>query len=428
MGLLVLVGGACLAGGVSRIFPGVWFERELSPAPPPLRIAGVSFSGLQRAEPPWPEARRIRHVDSDAAPGGDGTGSAPWNDLQAALRALHPGDRLKLHPGRYRTRIRVDDRCRNGTPQAPIEIVGGPGVRIEAPPDPGSGLIVLTRSHWHLRHLEVAMGGVAKPALRLVGPGAHHLRIDSCHFHGGGSSGISMGVGSHHLRITRCTIHDFIHPTPPIDAHGISIRAGSSDILVADCHIYRNSGDSIQVTGPEQCGGGPASLRPEPARRITISGNRMHDDRENAIDIKTSSDIRIEGNLMWGYRPSRTSNGVAVTIHYGSRRITVTGNHIARSTTGIAVHRGSMKKRPHPLHPAEIEVSDNVIEGTAGSLPWAIRLGEIDAPLRVTGNRVIGHSRAVLLSRSLLQQTLSNPDFRLKNNRLLPDRAALDDH
>jgi hypothetical protein len=235
-----------------------------------------------------------------------------------------------------------------------------------------------------------------------------------------------MGVGSHHLRITRCTIHDFIHPTPPIDAHGISIRAGTSDILIENCHIYRNSGDSIQVTGPEQCGRRPAHLRPAPARRITIAGNRMHDDRENAIDIKTSSDIRIEGNVMWGYRPSRTSNGVAVTVHYGSQRISITDNHIARSHTGIAVHRGQIDQHPHPLQPSDIVVSDNVIEGATDSLPWAIRLGEILPPLRVTDNRVTGHSQAVQTAKSLLQQLASNSELTLRNNRLLPNRAALD--
>ncbi|QGJ71601.1 Hypothetical protein PBC10988_33080 [Planctomycetales bacterium 10988] len=89
------------------------------------------------------------------------------------------------------------------------------------------------------------------------------------------------------------------------DCHGIYATSGAKRIWVVDNHLHHNGGDSFQA-------GHRATISPQ---YLYIGRNRMHDDRENAIDIKIAKDVIISQNVMSGYYQSSTSGGEAIRIN-----------------------------------------------------------------------------------------------------------------
>jgi hypothetical protein len=94
-----------------------------------------------------------------------------------------------------------------------------------------------------------------------------------------------------------------------------------------DNHIHQNGGDGVQVSDA-------ASAEPWP-QSIYIARNVIHEDRENAVDIKQARDVIVSQNLMYGYHPTSSSGGEVVVTHDGSQRVWVVGNIVASSSQGI---------------------------------------------------------------------------------------------
>ncbi|HEX7138315.1 MAG TPA: hypothetical protein VF219_10725, partial [Vicinamibacterales bacterium] len=86
-------------------------EPELLHVQPAIRLDGAPFPKKVTYEPSLVEAKRLRYVAADAAPGGDGSAEHPWRDLQDALCQLVPGDRLLLTPAVYEGSFRIGPNC-----------------------------------------------------------------------------------------------------------------------------------------------------------------------------------------------------------------------------------------------------------------------------------------------------------------------------
>ena len=121
------------------------------------------------------------------------------------------------------------------------------------------------------------------------------------------------------------------------DLHGIHPKEGSERIWIVDNHIHHNSGDSVQSC--HFCTG----AKP---RYIYIGRNHMHEDRENAVDLKSIRDVIVSQNTMYGYQDSSTSSGDALVIgsnginekgNNGPENVWVVFNRISDSKTGIRV-------------------------------------------------------------------------------------------
>jgi parallel beta-helix repeat protein len=113
------------------------------------------------------------------------------------------------------------------------------------------------------------------------------------------------------------------------DIHGVAPKEGSSRIWILDNHMHDNGGDSIQVG---------SAVAGEPwARFIYIGRNEMHDDRENAVDIKQSRDVIVSQNRVYGYvpPPSHSDDGTAIVVHDNPDRVWVLFNRVSDSTNGI---------------------------------------------------------------------------------------------
>jgi len=92
-----------------------------SPIPEPVFLNGKPFPEVSAFVAKLPAQQRSFFV-APAKENGDGTEAHPWNDLQAALRALSPGDRLRVRAGAYKGVFHIDEACRDGNEEAPIQV------------------------------------------------------------------------------------------------------------------------------------------------------------------------------------------------------------------------------------------------------------------------------------------------------------------
>jgi len=95
------------------------------------------------------------------------------------------------------------------------------------------------------------------------------------------------------------------------DRHGMNVRGSTSGLWILENSIYQNSGDAIQFC--HECVGG---THDGPAF-VYIAGNVMHDDEENAIDLKEFlGPVVAVCNEMYGYERGQFSgHGEAVRIN-----------------------------------------------------------------------------------------------------------------
>jgi hypothetical protein len=112
-----------------------------------------------------------------------------------------------------------------------------------------------------------------------------------------------------------------------IDIHGILVIPGAMGVWILDNHIEHNGGDGIQV-------GQYPSAEPW-AQGVFIARNRIHEDRENGVDIKSSRDVALVGNAIYGYKERTSSAGEAIVAHGGAERVWVLNNLVAASVRGI---------------------------------------------------------------------------------------------
>ena len=112
-----------------------------------------------------------------------------------------------------------------------------------------------------------------------------------------------------------------------LDIHGIKFDTGTSRLWIVDNNIHHNSGDSIQL-------GNAVSAEPW-AQYIYIGRNVLHEDRENAVDVKQARDVIISQNLAYGYRSSSSSAGETFVTHSNPQRVWVIGNFVTGSNQGI---------------------------------------------------------------------------------------------
>jgi hypothetical protein len=95
------------------------------------------------------------------------------------------------------------------------------------------------------------------------------------------------------------------------DRHGMNVYRSTNGLWILENSIYQNSGDAIQF-----CHGCVGGTHNGPAF-VYIAGNVMHDDEENAIDLKEFvGPVVVVCNEIYGYERGQFSgNGDAVRIN-----------------------------------------------------------------------------------------------------------------
>ncbi|MBU1239133.1 right-handed parallel beta-helix repeat-containing protein, partial [Myxococcota bacterium] len=196
------------------------------------------------------------------------------------------------------------------------------------------------------------------------------------------------------------------------DIHGVGIGANVQDLWMVDNHLHNNSGDSVQIAYYNVP---PVNI----SNRIYIARNHMHEDQENAVDLKGCRDVIISQNRIWGY--SGLSRGVAVgygtgiVIHEAdehAENVLVLYNEISDCTsTGITVSHSTTE-----IFLVGNLIHDNRFEGTdehSPTSPWYPGAGILirnEGTAYVLGNLVTATHHGIV-------SVVSQPtDFRVQNN------------
>jgi parallel beta helix pectate lyase-like protein len=192
--------------------------------------------------------------------------------LQDAIDAALPGDVLVLQSSVYTERVLINTA---GTAAAPIMIAGaGIGRSILH----GTLLLRENAAFWRIQDLDVDAGGGSKDAVRLE-TGSHDVRLQRMHIYNGQGYGVRISNDVSNVLIEDSEIDHFDAGTA--DAHGVGIMTASA-VTIRRCDIHHNSGDSIQSNTPDYPGYNRF------ASAILIEQNKLHENRENALDIKST--------------------------------------------------------------------------------------------------------------------------------------------
>jgi hypothetical protein len=112
------------------------------------------------------------------------------------------------------------------------------------------------------------------------------------------------------------------------DYHGILPASYAHYVWVINNHVYNMGGDSIQV--------GQANYTvAERPKYVYIGGNYFHDDRENAVDIKSAEHVIVSSNVMHTYRSVSSSSGEVVAIHDDPSYVWILFNTVYDGRIGI---------------------------------------------------------------------------------------------
>ncbi len=174
----------------------------------------------------------------------------------------------------------------------------------------------------------------------------HHIALRRCELEGdatrGGAGGVSInGDPATATHATDIVIYDnHIHHAGDSeffgseidgisgedDVHGVAIGFPVRNVWLLDNHIHHLGGDSVQVAHNARF----------TTDHVYIGRNHMHDDGENAVDIKQANDVIVSQNVMHGYEEDfGSSPGEAFIVHYEPQRIWVLNNEIYDARIGV---------------------------------------------------------------------------------------------
>lgn len=269
--------------------------------------------------------------------------SATTNALQSALDAAKPGDVITLQNTTYKQDLTIR---KSGTAAAPITLRGaGIGKSIIA-----GKLRVQNAAHVVIQNLDVNTAG-KDDGVRITAP-AQDITVQRVHLYGGSGYGVRVENDVTQVVIEDSEINNF--DAGSSDAHGVGIMT-TSNVTVRRCNIHNNSGDGVQSNTPDY----PGYKRF--ASNITIEENDLHDNRENAVDIKSTHGVTVRNNRMWGFRAVDSSDGMAIQVQYDAQDVTITGNEVWNAVEGLEISRGTKNGVAYPAAPQRVLVAGNLL-------------------------------------------------------------------
>jgi nitrous oxidase accessory protein NosD len=285
---------------------------------------------------------RIFHVAVWGVDGSPGTADRPWRTINYAVNHLRPAEGAYVHAGTYYERVLIGSLASDGTATAPIHLMGAPG---EPRPvlhggDAKSGsMLRIQRSYWVVTGFDIQAAGSQAQGARFEG--AHFAVVRDSEISGGtGPSGVVFHAGATDIGFLDNKVHHYTWGTS--DSHGILVMPDTARIVIQGNESWANGGDSFQCQGPDAT---PGTTLPTD---ILVENNRFHEDRENAVDLKTCDRVTLRGNKFYGYRPAASApQGAAIVIHNSARRILVEGNRMWNNGRGLTL--GGLQLWPEPV-------------------------------------------------------------------------------
>lgn len=226
---------------------------------------------------PVPTLLPGKYLSPNAPEGGDGSMAHPYNNVDAALRCLSPGDTLYLRGGVYELGT-ADSDAKNGpnirlinfggTKEAPVRVFAYPGEfpiidLAKTNPDRCSiGICFIGAKYLHLKGIEIRgmTSSATTPYTNAVAAieNTQHCTFEQLNIHDNGCIGMSTGgVGFDHNLFLNCDFHHNFDPfkvpsqqSPGGNADGLGVKevpADCNDNIVRGCRFYYNSDDGLDT-------------------------------------------------------------------------------------------------------------------------------------------------------------------------------------
>lgn len=345
--LLALLAAAAQAGPRPAATPAPTPRPTVvAAAPQAVLLGGKPFPVVEPFVAQLPPPLRTLFVDAKAQSGGDGSDERPWSDLQSALCALQPGDRLRVRAGEYAGEFRIDETCRAGTAERPIQVFFDGRALLS--PKGEAPVVTIRRPHWHLAGLFLELAQSPNTGVSLES-GAAEVTLDQARIAGGAGPSVSVAGDAVRVRIANSRIAKTrLREANPAGV-AIDVAAGAQDVWIVDNHLKDNPGGSIRIRPPE--GEGP------PASNVRILGNTIHDDATAAIDVAAASVIRIANNTISDAPGVSGTRGVSLGR---ASSASVQWNHI--SDCEIAVEVGRAGADGEARQAVDVSIDHNYIE------------------------------------------------------------------
>ncbi len=240
----------------------------------------------------------MSHPNSSDADNPLGTPSKPRKTFPS--RGLVPGSIVELHGGTYTGTFTFED---NGTFSNPIFIRGVNGSEPIV-----SGFFRILGSYYIIENIDFDRQGGIRKAI-MVGEANNSyvaIRYNEVHnFARVSPEGSQMIYLTHsntnetlkNIVVYNNHVHHNGEGQSSYDVMSIVVGNNMENVWVVYNNIHHSGGDSVPIMSSSY---DPTPLQPN---HIYIGGNVMHDDYENAIDIKTGSHIVISQNKMYNFGP-----------------------------------------------------------------------------------------------------------------------------
>jgi len=300
-----------------------------TPTPAPLKVqlpdfvAGKPFPPVTPSAVKLPAERRTYFVSPGPAPG-DGSEARPWNDLQTALRALAPGDRLRVRAGTYTGPVQIDRSCKDGTAKEPIQVVFDGKATLQ--PAAEGAIVTIARAHWWIVGCFLKLEDTEASGISLAGPDAHDVTLEGLRVLGGRGPSVRIGKDAARISLLRCNMAKSPLKKATPSAFGVEIAAGAEDVVVSQSRLHENPAGSIRVQAPTSEG--------KPARYLRIVGNSIYDDGATAIRVDAGDDVAITDNV---FSDRTIETGTRAIVLTRVRRGDVRSNRISDFALGIHV-------------------------------------------------------------------------------------------
>jgi hypothetical protein len=248
------------------------------------------------------------HVSSNAAPGGDGSASKPFDKLLAAIQAAQPGTEVRVSGALSDSTYMKDLK---GTATAPIWITGEPGAKIGPLQLEGAGYVVVqdlevagpTQGHvlhfYFADHLLFHRLNIHDAVLSSVKASqATDVHFEDCDIYDAGKnmSGYPLFdyVGVNTSRIVRTHFHD----SPGVM---LMLKGGSSDLFLAWNEIdHQTQGGNVLELGEST---GPQYFQPLDSQfegvRLVAFANLLHDIAGPPVSFQGCKDCAAVHNTIW---------------------------------------------------------------------------------------------------------------------------------
>jgi hypothetical protein len=342
-----------------------------------LLLNGRPFPKVERFVSKLPAPKRALFV-SASGPAGDGSENHPWNDLQAALCALAPGDRLHVQKGAYGGVFSIGGACHDGTEEAPIQVFFEKATLKPSGTAPG---LTVEKSFWHLDGLTLDLEAHGGPGVSIAK--VHDVTLDRGLISGGSGPGIRVAQGAARVTIANSRIQKLQVAQPGPDSVAIEIVPRTREIKVVSCRLSYNPAGSVRV----DAGAG----EPE-ATDLSFEGNSIHDDGGPGLAFLGGERVRITGNTIF-YGAQMRAKGRGIVLE-GARGVVIEGNHIADASVAIRVGFADPKRGPF-VAARDVSIARNDIEN---ALPQGVAIDiESGSNVRVTNNVIERYADAIMV-------------------------------